>query len=74
MCRSLPGPVVLFCFDFPLLCSLVTMRVSFCAVCCIGSFGSPPLLDLSRAIDFFLISCDVERDLLSVSLNLFQEF
>jgi len=34
---------VLFCFDFPLLCSFVTMRVSFCAVCCIGSFGSPPI-------------------------------
>ncbi len=35
VCRSLPGPVVLFCFVFPLLCSLVTAIVSFCAVCCI---------------------------------------
>jgi hypothetical protein len=25
----------LFCFVFPLLCSLVTAIVSFCAVCCI---------------------------------------
>jgi hypothetical protein len=69
VCRSLPGVCcfVLFCLVFPLRCSLVTSLVSFSAVCCIGSFGSLPLLDLSCAIDFFLILCDFERNLLSVS-------